>query len=877
MNELNLHFYSFGVFRMEEITEHQQNMLDYLNCLDNKIVEVRIQCKDFYALGYGKRTGTTCFGYYDKENYIKLVKDIQPFVDSEQVEGIYVTIQDIDIALLARADNRIRLNAKTGETTSMTNVLNYVYFPIDIDPDRASKISSSKDEMIKAKETYDYLGSELFKDFEMIRGMSGNGFHLIIPIKPLQYNEENAERWKRVGSIIAEDIVDKRDGVSGDTMVYTNPTLKLYGTFARKGDSTSDRPHRRSKVKLPEIIDFDTKRTIQPAELKKHDFSEIEKIILPLEDKDRVVPKSVFSGNHNKNKYNSLKEFLDKHSIEYDAPKDTPEGTVFPMTCVFDESHGKDSFAIQKTDGRWGWKCFHNSCQGLGWHDFRKRVAPKQAFQDANASRGYVERNPDGKTFTIHDIQDIDDAPDDRVEFPMEAMEGLPEVMLAACSGRKDLQPEFLHGVTFNNIGAVLGRRVFVQDDPPVFPNQYTIIVGTTGMAQKTHVTKLGKAVLKMADQNVIRQTALATAEGLINLFVFPNRLYPGCEIPDDYEEWFNNLEDKHRKGMGRWVETFSDEARNLRSMVEQSGPEEGFRVQLVQNELSALLSKGKKASGSGLTQTVTELYDMEDIVTSPTKTNPTIAYFPCLSIVGSTTQTWLEKYVDIDDIHAGFINRFAFYMSGDVDLNTKRMFNPPIDKGGIQSVAKALSMTRNAVTAEGMPKGGRAYTVHKEAVEYSEQWHTDVIKQIASIDNEIVRDSLSRFALHCKKFSLIYAIFDNNIEDSVISLKSMEKACILTKYHISVARRLFGDFASNEMQKVEDLVYKKIRGSGIRGTTAREIANSTRRASLEQVIKAIESLEKSHFIGKNPIPYNPGRFRYFALKEVDLDSEDRS
>lgn len=832
------------------MTEDQQSMLDYLNTLNNNVVEVRIHCKDFYAIT-GKRTGYTCYGYYNKENFVKLVKDIEPFTVSDKVESICVTIQDIDNALLARADNRIKYQAKTGELTGLSNIVNYTIFPIDIDPDRPSKISSSNEEMQIAQDCAKGLVNGVLKDIETIKAMSGNGYHLLIPLNPFPATEENKARWKRVGDVVALDIIDKYDDIEGDNMVYSNPTFKLYGTWARKGDSTDDRFHRKSKVKIPD-------------EVKRYDFDDIEKLILEHEDNKRYVPKSVFNKTAPSAKYNDLKEFLDKNSIEYDTPKQTNDGLIYPMTCCFDESHGKDAFAIQRADGRWGWKCFHSSCQGLSWHDFREQVAPKQnVYRSQSTTRGYIDDDNQ-----IHDIEDIDDTPDERIEFPIELMDGIPSILMLACRDRKDLQPEFIHAVTFNNLGAIFGRRLFLVDDPPVFPNLYTIIVGQTGFAQKSQVTKLGKIVMKMADQNVIRQTSLATSEGLINLFVFPNKLFPGCEIPADYDAFFADLADKEKQGVGRYCETFDDDYRSLRSMVEESSAEEGFRLQLVQNELGSLLKKSRKGSGSGLTETLTELYDMEDVVTSPTKTSPTAAHYPCMSIIGSTTMTWLEKHIDIDDIHAGFINRFAFYFNNDININDKRMFTPPIDKELVISCAKAMNEIRNY-----LPKSGYGMEVDDEGKEFSEEWHANTIKQISAIENEIVRDSLSRFALHCKKFALLYGISDNAFGDKTIKKNSMEKACKLTSYHISVARKLFGDFASNEMQKIEDVVYLKVRSSGTRGCTAREISNSTRRASIEQISKAIESLEKSHFIGKKEIPYNKGRFKWHAIKEVDLDN----
>ena len=836
-----------------------QSMLDYLNILGNDVVEVRVKTKSMYAFNDKRRTGFTCFGYYEKDKLDQLVADVILYDVCNNVESIYCTIQDIDDALIARAENRIQMDAKTGQTTSMSDVVNYRWFPVDIDPARPSKISSSKKELDKSKDVAAYLVNDLLKNFNMVKAMSGNGYHLMIPIEDFPNTIENSDRWKRVGSILALDIINKKDGIEGDTQVYSNPTFKLYGSTARKGDSTNQRPHRISIVKIPDKIE-------------KYKFEDIETLLMPYEDKNRYVPKSVFGNSKTSNaggngKYSDLKEFLDKHNIPYETPKQTNDGTVYPMNCVFDENHGLDSFAIQKPDGRWGWKCFHQSCEGFGWHDFRDKVAPKTYNGNGGGNGGsYVKDKKEVESMRMQDIDDSLAEDYENIHFPEEVMEGLPALMMTACKERKDIKPEYIHAVTFNNMGAILGRRVYLKDDPAVFPNLYTVIVGETGFAQKSQVTKLGKVVLKMADQNVIRQTSLATAEGLINLFVFPNKLFPGCNIPEDYEDFFKGMQEKEKKGLARYCETFTDEHRNLRSMVEESAPEEGFRMQLVQNELGALLKKSNKSSGLGLRETLTELYDMEDKVDSPTKVNPTTAHYPCFSMIGSTTQAWLEKNIDVDDIHAGFVNRFAFYETEDIEIEDRKMFNPTIDKGIIQDVAKIMNKLRSE-----MFQKETGFTVDDEAISYCEDWHTKTMKNIASIESDIVRDSLKRFALHCKKYALLYAIFDNAEDDTVIHKESMQKACLLTTYQISVARRLFSQFTASETQKIEDMVFKKIRENGLRGATPRDVANSTRRASLEQVQKAIDVLEKANFIGRTPVPYNPGYFRFHAIKDLAI------
>jgi putative DNA primase/helicase len=54
--------------------------------------------------------------------------------------------------------------------------------------------------------------------------------------------------------------------------------------------------------------------------------------------------------------------------------------TVYVLKqCRFDSSHGDpDSCIMQSADGKMSAKCFHNSCAGKGWQDFKKAIGPPE-------------------------------------------------------------------------------------------------------------------------------------------------------------------------------------------------------------------------------------------------------------------------------------------------------------------------------------------------------------------------------------------------------------------------------------------------------------------------------------------------------------------
>jgi hypothetical protein len=186
-----------------------------------------------------RRTGIVS-GYFDNvEEYLKQLSRLT------SARGIYVTLNPLDPALLARRANRLDYVGKDG-TTSDQYVLTRRWLLIDVDADRPSGISATDAEKeaahVKAREIYQYL-----KDWswpEPVVCDSGNGFHLLFRVKLPSADERLIERLL---SALANYF--DSNGVKIDRAVH-NPAriVRLYGTLAAKGDNTKDRPHRLSKI-----------------------------------------------------------------------------------------------------------------------------------------------------------------------------------------------------------------------------------------------------------------------------------------------------------------------------------------------------------------------------------------------------------------------------------------------------------------------------------------------------------------------------------------------------------------------------------------------------------------------------------------------------
>lgn len=193
------------------------------------------------------KNGITAAGYFDDTD--ALVNEAAAL--DEQGFTVYVTANPVMPALLARAENRIKRSPK--ETTSDKDVERRRWLPVDLDPVRPSGVSATAEEKQDARgralEVREHLKARDWP--EPVVGDSGNGYHLLYPVD-LPSDAESLALFRGVFEGLSFKFSDER--VSVDTTTSNAARIwKLYGTTARKGDSTRDRPHRRSRLlKVPD-------------------------------------------------------------------------------------------------------------------------------------------------------------------------------------------------------------------------------------------------------------------------------------------------------------------------------------------------------------------------------------------------------------------------------------------------------------------------------------------------------------------------------------------------------------------------------------------------------------------------------------------------
>lgn len=276
--------------------------------------------------------------------------------------NIFYTLNTINPDCYSREQHNCFRQSKT--MTSDSDIVAYQWMLVDLDPVRATGISSSSAEV---KEAYDVANRII--DYLKGRGypapvmaLSGNGIHLLYRIA-LKNTTENASLIERC--LKALDLMFSSEKVEIDKKVF-NPSRisKLYGTKAQKGTSTKDRPHRLSRI------------IKKPDEIKVVEKDLLEKLA---EEYPTEPPKA----KQQKSGDFDLDQWISDHGIRIDSVKTWKDTTKYNLVeCPFDSNHkAPDATLIKMPTGAICFKCFHNSCSGHDWREFRLKFEP-DAYDD---------------------------------------------------------------------------------------------------------------------------------------------------------------------------------------------------------------------------------------------------------------------------------------------------------------------------------------------------------------------------------------------------------------------------------------------------------------------------------------------------------------
>jgi len=327
-----------------------------------------------------------------------------------------------------------------------------------------------------------------------------------------------------------------------------------------------------------------------------------------------------------------------------------------------------------------------------------------------------------------------------------------------------DAPDEFLAVGGLHLVSAVLSNRAFIQfGNDKIYPHLWSVLVAPSSFYHKT--------------------TALNMVKRTLSTLNFGNKLVgpkSGKDLlaPDRFS-----------------IDYLLEELQERPAMI------------LMQSEFGALLKELEKDYNRGGKETFTELYDSGPVV----KMNKTIKANndgnaievdnTALSIFCASTRDWLEEYVRVRDISAGFLSRFLF-----VPASEKTRF---IGWPQSPDTVKLEVIKQDLLSIRSMVKGEFDVTAVRP---FYELWYQDLfrrVRQEETISKTIGFDQ--RLAIYALKFAMI--IHASSAKDTTLTVENMVRGIQIAEYFRNKTKELFATtFLSpfdSKTRKLAETVYR--------------------------------------------------------------------
>ena len=327
------------------------------------VTEIRI----VEGTGFNDRYLRTWSGYFDNAD------DVPDQLDRlSGWTGAYFVPNEINPALLARAVNRIRPIVKE-PTTSDADVTARRFMLVDVDSVRPKGISSTNEEHDCAVRIVQAIAEDLQLEGwpTPVIADSGNGGHLLYPVT---LPADDKTLVKRCLEALAKRYPSASAKV--DTSVFNPARIwKLYGTFARKGDNTTARPHRMSRIiSAPPILDAVS-------------IELLEELAGPVPEPPKAPTRQPARTNGTKrfetfeHDVASVRSYLERHGVSVVGEKSSNDAVYLhlescPVNPSIQRENGSDISVIVNNSGKISYKNMHERGRDFNWVDVRDALEP---------------------------------------------------------------------------------------------------------------------------------------------------------------------------------------------------------------------------------------------------------------------------------------------------------------------------------------------------------------------------------------------------------------------------------------------------------------------------------------------------------------------
>jgi hypothetical protein len=290
--------------------------------------------------------------------------------------AVYVTLNPVNPALLARAANRIRDGKPT--TTGDADILRRRNALLDFDPVRPADIGATDEERDEAVRSRDRAERCLRDEFgwpdPVMSTMSGNGGGLVYRID-LPNDAASADLVRRV--VQGAAVLFGTERVAVDTTTYNASRItKVTGTVSAKGDHMPDRPWRLATATF----------NPEPSVVSREHLAAI--AAFAPKPEPRATPSS---NGHAAGRTWDIRDVLAKKGIGF-TKKELAYATAFGLDrCLTSTDHVAGAVILEFPNGALAYSCRHNRCQGKGWQDVRPLLDLPERDASTEAKSGAAQ------------------------------------------------------------------------------------------------------------------------------------------------------------------------------------------------------------------------------------------------------------------------------------------------------------------------------------------------------------------------------------------------------------------------------------------------------------------------------------------------------
>ncbi len=693
-------------------------------------------------------------------------------ITGDDAEGVYLTLNPVDPALMARATNRLKDGAR--ETTGDADVLARINLLIDVDPVRPSGISATDDERDAAITVRDdvmaFLAEAMGWSPPVAIMASGNGGALVFRVN-LPNEPESTTLIRRVLESLAASF--NTTSVVIDTATANAARLvKVAGTVAAKGDDIPDRPWRLATATYPP----------DGACVSRDALARVADLVP--DPRLRTIVTGT-NGHHGARDWD-IRDVLHQQGIGF-SERPMPYGTVLTLDrCLTSTDHDDGAAVIQMASGALVYRCLHDRCAGLGWHDIRAQLGLEPSGIEASVSYPHETPTSSAPLMTAPEAKwpTLDPA----------ALYSLPGDVVRAFDPHTEADPVATLGTLIVMFGSCVGRtpHMMVGDDRHG-TNLDAVLVGDTAKARKGSSQAGPRRLFGLVDRDWESQRVqggLSSGEGLVWAVRDP-------------------LHRVNRKGEDEIIDSGVEDKRLL----------------CIEEEFSAVLKVATR-QGNTISEQLRRAWDSRSSLRILTKNSPATATNPHISLVGHVTATELKRTLSETDQANGLANRMLW-------LCVRRSKALPFMARLSDQDAGELAHELRASLDHGRKTG----EVHLDA-QARELW-ANVYPALSGAKPGLVGALVARGEAITLRLALVYALCDRARS---IGTDHLFAALALWQYAEDSARYLFGDATGDA---VADRILAALRRTGpLSQDDIRELFSRHERAerigqSLELLVRA--------------------------------------